>query len=225
MADYLELLEESLVKKIKVLDEIGEFNLKQKNVFTTYSERPDLDEFDEYIEEKDRLIEELNMLDEGFEALYQRVADTLKTDREANAPRIKRLQDLIREITDKSSSLQAQEAENKKAPSRTLGFNEAKLQVKLVVEDIYLMNMEWNDVFDELADTKPSEVYIEIWLYKKLPDEDKKLFSPFGASMLINGKSSITYTDEKGVKKTLEICSKKEDLSCNALTDLMPFCR
>ena len=32
MADYLELLEESLVKKIKVLDEIGEFNLKQKNV-------------------------------------------------------------------------------------------------------------------------------------------------------------------------------------------------
>ncbi len=111
-----------------------------------------------------------------------------------------------------------QEAENKKAPSRTLGFNEAKLQVKLVVEDIYLMNREWNDVFDELADTKPSEVYIEIWLYKKLPDEDKKLFSPFGASMLINGKSSITYTDEKGVKKNLEICSKKEDLSCNALT-------
>ena len=114
MADYLELLEESLVKKIKVLDEIGEFNLKQKSLFTTYSERPDLDQFDEYIEEKDRLIEELNMLDEGFETLYDRVAETLKTDREANAPRIKRLQNLIREITDKSSSLQAQEAENKK---------------------------------------------------------------------------------------------------------------
>ena len=114
MADYLELLEESLVKKIKVLDEIGEFNLKQKSLFTTYSERPDLDKFDEYIEEKDRLIEELNMLDEGFEAFYERVADTLKTDREANAPRIKRLQNLIREITDKSSTLQAQEAENKK---------------------------------------------------------------------------------------------------------------
>jgi flagellar biosynthesis/type III secretory pathway chaperone len=114
MADYLELLEESLVKKIKVLDEIGEFNLKQKSLFTTYSERPDFDRFDEYIEEKDRLINELNLLDEGFEALYERVAETLKTDREANAPRIKRLQNLIREITDKSSTLQAQEAENKK---------------------------------------------------------------------------------------------------------------
>ena len=114
MADYLDLLEESLVKKIKVLDEIGEFNLKQKSLFTTYSEKPDFDQFDEYIEEKDRLIEELNMLDEGFEALYERVAETLKTNREANASRIKKLQDLIREVTDKSSTLQAQEAENKK---------------------------------------------------------------------------------------------------------------
>jgi len=114
MTDYLELLEESLIKKIKVLDKIGEFNLKQKDVFTTFSEKPDLEKFDQFIEEKDKLIEELNMLDDGFEALYARVAETLKSDKEGNAPRIKRLQNLIREITDKSSSLQAQETENKK---------------------------------------------------------------------------------------------------------------
>ncbi|MCR5740686.1 MAG: flagellar protein FliT [Lachnospiraceae bacterium] len=114
MTDYLELLEESLINKIKVLDKIGEFNLKQKDVFTTFSEKPDLEKFDQFIEEKDKLIEELNMLDDGFEALYARVAETLKSDKEGNAPRIKRLQNLIREITDKSSSLQAQEAENKK---------------------------------------------------------------------------------------------------------------
>ena len=114
MTDYLELLEESLIKKIKVLDKIGEFNLKQKDVFTTFSEKPDLEKFDQFIEEKDKLIEELNLLDDGFEALYARVAETLKSDKEGNAPRIKRLQNLICEITDKSSSLQAQEAENKK---------------------------------------------------------------------------------------------------------------
>ncbi len=110
-----------------------------------------------------------------------------------------------------------QEAENKKAPSRTFGYNEAKLQIKVVVEDIFLMNMDWSDVFEEFADTKPSEVYIEIWLYKKLTDEDKKLFQQFGSSMRINGKDSVTYTDEKGEKKTLTICGK-EDLSCSALT-------
>ncbi|MCR4792575.1 MAG: hypothetical protein K5871_07485 [Lachnospiraceae bacterium] len=114
MAEYLQLLEESLVRKISVLDRIGEFNLKQRELFTVISETPDLDKFDSYIEEKDKLIEELNSLDDGFESLYARVADELKTDKESNAPMIRKLQDLIREVTDKSSTLQAQEAENKR---------------------------------------------------------------------------------------------------------------
>jgi len=114
MTDYFGLLEESLVRKIKVLDKIEEFNLKQKDIFTTYSERPNLEQFDSYIEEKDKLINELDMLDDGFETLYARVADSLKADKERNASIIRRLQDLIREVTDKSSSIQSQEAENKK---------------------------------------------------------------------------------------------------------------
>lgn len=114
MAEYLELLEESLVKKIGVLNRIGEFNLKQRELFTTFTESPDFGQFDSYIEEKDKLIDELNSLDDGFESLYERVAETLKADRAGNAVKIKRLQDLIREVTDKSSELQAQEADNKK---------------------------------------------------------------------------------------------------------------
>lgn len=114
MADYLELLEESLIKKIGVLDKIGEFNLKQKELFTVFTETPDFEKFDSFIDEKDKLIEELNSLDDGFEALYERVADSLKADKEGNAPMIRRLQNLIREITDKSVTLQAQEAENKR---------------------------------------------------------------------------------------------------------------
>ena len=114
MAEYLELLEESLVKKIGVLNRIGEFNLKQRELFTTFTESPDFGQFDSYIEEKDKLIDELNSLDDGFESLYERVAETLKADRAGNAAKIKRLQDLIREVTDKSSELQAQEADNKK---------------------------------------------------------------------------------------------------------------
>ena len=110
-----------------------------------------------------------------------------------------------------------QEAENKKAPTRTFGYDEAPLQIKVVVDDIYMMNMDWGDVFEELADAKPSEVYIEVWLYKKLPDEEKKQFANGATCILINGKSSITYTDEKGVKKTAVTCSKT-DFSCDALT-------
>jgi len=114
MEDYLQLLEESLIKKIAVLDRIGEFNRKQKDIFLADVDAPDLEKFDSYVEEKEKLIEELNALDDGFEVLYGRVAESLKANKEENAPRIKRLQDLIREITDKSVTLQAEEAENKR---------------------------------------------------------------------------------------------------------------
>lgn len=113
MADYLELLEESLIKKIGVLDKIEAFNLKQRELFVNTDEAPDFEKFDSYIEEKDKLIEELNVLDNGFETMYERVADTLKENKSENADMIRRLQELIREITDKSSSLQSQERANK----------------------------------------------------------------------------------------------------------------
>ncbi len=114
MDDYLQLLEESLIKKIAVLDRIGEFNKKQKDIFLSDGDVPDLEKFDSSVEEKEKLIAELNSLDDGFEVLYGRVAETLKNNKEENAARIRKLQDLIREITDKSVTLQAEEAENKK---------------------------------------------------------------------------------------------------------------
>lgn len=113
MEDYLQLLEESLVKKIRVLDKIEEFDLKQKDALSSEGSTPDFDKFDSYIEEKGKLIDELNSLDDGFELLYERVADTLKNNIPENASRIRKLQELIREITDKSVEIQKQEAENK----------------------------------------------------------------------------------------------------------------
>ena len=113
MEDYLQLLEESLVKKIMVLDRIEEFNLKQKDALSSEDATPDFEKFDSYIEEKDKLIDELNSLDNGFETLYSRVADALKSDVPGNASKIRKLQELIREITDKSVEIQKQEAENK----------------------------------------------------------------------------------------------------------------
>ena len=113
MEDYLQLLEESLVKKIRVLDRIEEFDIKQKDALSSEDTTPDFEKFDSFIDEKGKLIDELNSLDDGFEALYARVADTLKSDIPGNASRIRKLQELIREITDKSVEIQKQESENK----------------------------------------------------------------------------------------------------------------
>ncbi len=113
MEDYLQLLEESLVKKIRVLDDIEKFNVKQKEAISSEDSTPDFEIFDSFIEEKGKLIDELNSLDEGFETLYERVAEALKADIPGNASKIRKLQELIREITDKSVGIQKQEAENK----------------------------------------------------------------------------------------------------------------
>ncbi|MCM1099934.1 MAG: flagellar protein FlgN [Clostridium sp.] len=112
MENQLNILSESLDRKVWVLREIQEYNDRQEQAFK--SEQADLDSFDAAIEEKERLIQELTKLDEGFEALYDRVAGELKDNRGKYAPKIRELQDKVAEVMDLSVAIQAQEARNKK---------------------------------------------------------------------------------------------------------------
>lgn len=111
MDNYLAILEESLSKKLKVMGRIRAYNKEQSELFT--QGRADIDKFDESIEEKGRLIEQLTELDDGFETLYARVAEELKGDRARYADQIKRLQQLVKQVTDESVAIQAEEARNK----------------------------------------------------------------------------------------------------------------
>ncbi|MCM1120066.1 MAG: flagellar protein FliT [bacterium] len=111
MKSQLSILQESLTAKRQVLLEIQEYNRKQEEVFS--SEEVDMSLFDEAIEEKGRLIERLTQLDDGFEAMYQKLARELENNREKYAEQIRMLQQQIKEITDLGVSIQAQEARNK----------------------------------------------------------------------------------------------------------------
>lgn len=112
MENQLTILSESLDKKIEVLNEIQEYNLKQEAAFKSGIAK--LEDFDEAVEEKDKLIEKLSRLDDGFESLYQRVAEELKDNRQKYASIIKEMQEKIKVVTELSVSIQAQEARNKK---------------------------------------------------------------------------------------------------------------
>ncbi|MCR4728093.1 MAG: flagellar export chaperone FlgN [Lachnospiraceae bacterium] len=110
---YVTALVESLEKKNKVLDEIIEKNKEQRDLL---SEEPfSFEKFDKNTEEKGVLIYRLNQLDEGFESLYEKVKAELDMYKDSYADKIRRMQELIREITDKSTSIQAEEARNKAA--------------------------------------------------------------------------------------------------------------
>ncbi|MCR5279777.1 MAG: flagellar export chaperone FlgN [Lachnospiraceae bacterium] len=110
---YITALIESLEKKISVLDEIITKNKEQAELLR--SDPFSFEDFDKNTEEKGVLIFRLEKLDDGFESLYARVKEELDANREQYASEIKHMQDLIREITNKSTSIQAEEARNKAA--------------------------------------------------------------------------------------------------------------
>jgi len=112
MESQLTILSESLDKKLQVLKEIQEYNREQERSFL--EETANLDGFDAAIEAKGQLIERLSKLDEGFETVYDRLAEELKDNRDKYKVQIKELQDKIRQVTELGVSVQAQEQRNKK---------------------------------------------------------------------------------------------------------------
>lgn len=111
--NYLTILEDSLKQKITVLDEIAGQNTEQEALLR--QETLPLEEFDKCVDYKDALIQEIGKLDEGFDSLYEKIRDQLLENKETYKEQIARIQQLISEVTEKSVSIQAQEARNKKA--------------------------------------------------------------------------------------------------------------
>ena len=72
-----------------------------------------MEDFDQTVEDKGKLIEQLGQLDSGFEKLYAQVSEELQDNKEQYADEIRQMQSLIRSITDKSVKIQAQEARTK----------------------------------------------------------------------------------------------------------------
>lgn len=108
---YVDIMIQSLEKKIQVLDRIILLDKIQKEQLE--DEGLTTEDFDNVVEEKSELIEQLNQLDSGFEKLFQRVKEELDVNREQYKDQIRKMQEMIRSITDKSVEIQAQEARNK----------------------------------------------------------------------------------------------------------------
>lgn len=126
--NYLLIMIQSLKKKIQVLDSIIDANERQK----TGLENPNLDpdDFDKIVEEKSNYIEHLDLLDQGFDKLFERVKETINADREAYKNEIREMQALITTITEKSNKIQVQEARNKDL--MTQKFAKVRKQAKTV---------------------------------------------------------------------------------------------
>ena len=109
--NYLQILEESLSRKITILDELERLTMSQREIVQA-------DEFDEEVfntnvEQKAALIREIEKLDRGFQLLFDNVKKQLDSDRAQYSEEIKRLQELVKGVMDRSTELQVMEARNK----------------------------------------------------------------------------------------------------------------
>ena len=153
---YIAILIQSLRKKEQVLDSISIINQRQKTELEDPSLDPD--DFDKTVEEKAKLIAELEKLDDGFNEVFQKVRDDLTNHKEEYRDEIKTMQDLIRSLTGKSATVQGQEARNKVLMEQK--FTAIKGQVRKVrssqkvVNQYYQNMMKANLVDPQFTDSK-----------------------------------------------------------------------
>ena len=137
-----QVLVESLEKKSRILDEIMQENEAQELLLK--GEELDMEALDASANRMGELAEKLELLDDGFEAVYDRIRQELIENKSAYRTEIKRMQELIAVITEKVVSINAARMRNKlQAENR---FKKSRQQIgkassKMKVSQNYYNNM------------------------------------------------------------------------------------
>jgi flagellar biosynthesis/type III secretory pathway chaperone len=153
---YINILIESLEKKIRILDEIILADQQQREAL----EDPNLDpdDFDKLVAVKADYIEQLDQIDKGFEELFARVKGELDENRELYKEQIHAMQELIRRITDKSLMIQKQEAQNKELMQQKFAAVRSQAREvrksQKIVNQYYKNMMKTNYIDPQFMDNK-----------------------------------------------------------------------
>lgn len=106
-----QILLQSLEKKNELLDRMITQNRAQEQILK--QEEFDMDAFDEAIDQQASCVEELDKLDRGFEAVYDRVREELIGNKDRYRNEIAQMKEQIQQITDKIVTLNAGNMRNK----------------------------------------------------------------------------------------------------------------
>lgn len=152
----VQILVQSLEKKSQVLDKIIEQGNLQETILK--QDKFDMDAFEKSIDEQNRLIEELDKLDRGFESLYDRIREELLAHKEKYTVEIKRMKELIQQITDKVVIVNAAELRNKRMAENQFKKEKIAIQQSVskskVARDYYNSMNKLNCVAPQFYDSK-----------------------------------------------------------------------
>lgn len=104
---YLDMLQDSLKKKLEILNKIIGYQREESDMLK--GESMDMEAFDRSINEKVALAESIDSLDDGFEQVYDRIREEMINHKERYAVQIRAMQNMIGEISEKGVFIQAEE--------------------------------------------------------------------------------------------------------------------
>lgn len=125
IGQYVRILIESLEKKRRILQALREENKKQEEAI---KENSDMEEFDRIVTYKGKLIQEMQILDGGFENVYNRIREELVSEKASYKEEIETMQSLIAEIMELSVGLQVAEQRNKQLVEGYFSYAKGKIK-------------------------------------------------------------------------------------------------
>lgn len=153
---YLQSLIDGLKQKNEIMDHLISLSEEQQRIVG--EKEIDWDAFDRTIDEKDEYIQNLEKLDEGFQAIFDRIKAEVNSNRDKYKSYIVELQQLIKLVTEKSTSLMALEQRTK--AKVTNGFGSQRQRFKQNKESSKVVNSYYNSmnrmnyIDPQLMDTK-----------------------------------------------------------------------
>ena len=111
MVQYLDAMIQSMDEKSDCLKRLLDMTAHQEKALA--GEVIDWDAFDRLIDEKEMVIDRLGELDDGFQAIFDKIRDELEGKKAQYKGQIAKLQMQIRQVTDQSNALIAAEQRNK----------------------------------------------------------------------------------------------------------------
>ncbi len=126
--NFLQVLSESLDKKLVILKELESLTLEQKELFE--AKKFDGDAFNLNVEKKSGLIVALQRMDKGFQVLYNRIKNQIQGNEALYSGEIKELQQKITQVMDFNASLQVKESRNKEMIEKK--FSSMKKEVRVL---------------------------------------------------------------------------------------------
>ena len=124
--EYLDVLIQSLRKKLVLLNRISVLNQEQRDILQDENSDPDV--FDINVRDKGDLVEQIVALDAGFDEVYAHIKDLMERDHSAYEEQLEQMRELIRLVMAKDVSVRAEEQRNYELAQRKFSGIKSKVR-------------------------------------------------------------------------------------------------